>query len=445
MSRFLFILFVTVNTFFSNAQIVNSLSAKEAVIIALEKNYSIQISKAQKEIAQKNNKWSEAGLFPTVDLNVGLNTSIQDNTNNPFTFTPGVILSTNLSPNLSLNMNLFSGMAVRISKQRLEQLESQSKGNALTLIESTILDVLKAYYQAVAQRDKLEVLNLIKKNSYSRVRFYDIKRSIGTASSLEELQFKNLYFTDSINAKIQNTSYENSLRNLYLLMNSDFNQTNSPFLSDSLWVDIPIINYEEAISNLPNTNQDLKNQYLALELQRTNTAFQQSFLYPTLGLQAGITPARSWFRDLNDQSLKISTEVLMYNGGLNLRYNLFNNWKHKRAVQASRIQESIASLSYDRLKKSLESNLATLINIYQNNADLVALSQLNLSYAKQAWELAELRFDLGTLNSIELVSFKNNYESQSLQFYDLELSKINTFLDIYKMTGRLRLDYIEQR
>ena len=102
----------------------------------------------------------------------------------------------------------------------------------------------------------------------------------------------------------------------------------------------------------------------------------------------------------------------MYNGGLNLRYNLFNNWKHKRAVQASRIQESIASLSYDRLKKSLESNLATLINIYQNNADLVALSQLNLSYAKQAWELAELRFDLGTLNSIELVSFKNNYEKR---------------------------------
>ena len=55
MSRFLFILFVTVNTFFSNAQIANSLSAKEAVIIALEKNYSIQISKAQKEIATSTN------------------------------------------------------------------------------------------------------------------------------------------------------------------------------------------------------------------------------------------------------------------------------------------------------------------------------------------------------------------------------------------------------
>ena len=425
------------------AQNIDSLSAKAAVVIALKNNYSVQIGEAQKEISKKNNKWSEAGLFPTVDLNLGLNTSIQDNTNNPFTFTPGVILSTNLSPNLSLNMNLFSGMAVRISKQRLEQLEAQSNGNASSVMESTALDVLKAYYQAVAQGDKLKILNQIKENSFNRFKFYDVKRTIGTASSLEELQFKNLYFTDSINEKIQNTSYENSLRNLYLLMNVKFDPLAPPILSDGLWVDFPIIDFKQALSSLPNTNQDLKNQYLAVELQRTNTAFQQSFLYPTLGLQAGVTPARSWFRDLNDESLKVSTEVLMYNGGLNLRYNLFNNWKYKRAVQASKIQESIANMSYNQLKTSLESNLATLINIYKNNSNLVALSELNLTYAKQAWFIAQKRFDLGSLNSVELVNFKNNYENQSLQLYDFELSKINTYLEIYKMTGKLKLDYIK--
>ena len=100
-------------------------------------------------------------------------------------------------------------------------------------------------------------------------------------------------------------------------------------------------------------------------------------------------------------------------------------------------------MSYSQLKTSLESNLATLINIYRNNADLVALSELNLTYAKQAWFIAQKRFDLGSLNSVELVSFKNNYENQSLQLYDFELSKINTYLEIYKMTGKLKLDYIK--
>ncbi len=419
-----------------------NLSAKEAVFISLENNYAVQISSAQQRIAEKNNSWSEAGLYPTIALNIGTNTTIQDNTNNPFTFTPGVILSTNLSPNLSLNMNLFSGMAVRISKQRLAQIEAQSKGNALTVIESTVLDVLKTYYQALAQKEKLNVLNEMKKNSFERFKYYDLKNEIGTSNSLEALQFKNLYLSDSINATVQKISYENSLRNLFLLMNVPLNTEALPNLTDEFTLEFPIINFVDALASLPNLNQELKNQYLALELQRTNTAFQKSFLYPTLGLQAGFTPAKSWFRDLNNPSLKINTEVVMYNGGLNLRYNLFNNWKNKRAIEASKIQESIATLTYDNMRKSLESSLNGLINTYKANAELVSLAELNLDYTKQAWILAEKRFNLGTLSSIELITFKNTFENQSLQYFDFVLTKIKTYLEIYKMTGKLKLDYV---
>ena len=88
--------------------------------MALDKNYKVQVAKKQEDIAIKNNTWSEAGAYPTVTLNVGFNNNIQDNTNNPFTFTPGVILSTSFAPNLSLNYNIFSGFAVKMSKERLE-------------------------------------------------------------------------------------------------------------------------------------------------------------------------------------------------------------------------------------------------------------------------------------------------------------------------------------
>ena len=306
------------------SQEIQNLSAKDAVFISLKNNYAIQISAVQQRISEKNNTWSEAGLYPTISLNIGANTTIQDNTNNPFTFTPGVILSTNLSPNLSLNMNLFSGFAVRISKRRLVQLESQSKGNAIAVIESTVLEVLRAYYQALAQKEKLNVLNELKKNSLDRFKYYDLKNEIGSANSLEALQFKNLYFSDSINATIQKISFENSIRNLFLLMNVPLKIEAIPNLTDEFDLEFPIIDFKDAVSSLPSANQELKNQYLAIELQRTNTTFQKSFLYPTLSLQAGFTPAKSWFRDLNDPNLKITTEVIMYNGGLNLRLSLIH-------------------------------------------------------------------------------------------------------------------------
>ena len=438
------ILFLTLCTSYGFTQDnkLDTLSAKNAVFIALEKNYAIQISKAQSAINVKNNTWSEAGLYPTIALNVGVNTNIQDNSNNPFTFTPGVILSTSLSPNLSLNMNLFSGMAVRISKNRLDQLEQQSNGNALLVIESTILDVLKSYYSAVVQRDRLLVLEVLKKNALDRFKYYDRKQDIGTGSSLEELQFKNLYYSDSINALVQKTSYENSLRNLYLLMNATLTIESLPYLSDSLSINFPLINYQEALAELPNSNQELKNQYIALELQRTKTAFQKSFLYPTLSLQGGFTPSKSWFRDLNDPSLQINTEVLLYNAGLNLRYNLFNNWKNKRAVETSKIQESISQMTYDRIRKSIETTLSSLINSYKGSAQIVDISSRNLNYAKKAWELAETRFNLGTLNSVDLVNFKNSYQNQTLQHFEFIYTKISTYLELYKLSGKLRLDYI---
>ena len=428
---------------YTQLELSDSLSAKDAVLTALKNNYDIQASNAQIDISNKNNTWSEAGLFPTVNLNIGYNNTIQDNSNNPFTFTPGVILSRNLSPNLALNLNLFSGFAVKISKERLEKLEEQSKGNALLVIESTILDVLKAYYSARAQYDRLITLNQLKKSAKERYLYYQIKNKYANSTSIEELQFKNQYFTDSTNALVQEYSYKNAIRNLYLLMNNKSieEEVDLPLLTDSLNLNFPIIDFNDAQNSLKTNNQQLKNQLIAIELQQLNTSFQKSFLYPTLSLQGAFLPSKSWFKDLNETFQPLETEVLTYNGSINMRYTIFNNWKNKRAVEVSKIQESIAIMNYESMKKKVSSSLANLIDSYKGNAKLVELSTMNLKYASQTFELAEKRFKMGTLNSVELMVFENNYQKQILQHYEFLFNKINTFLEIYRLTGKLSLDY----
>ena len=170
----------------SNAQ--HELTAKEAVFIALENNYQIEIANKQLLISEKNNKWSEAGLFPTVTLSAVNGNSIQDNTNNPFTFIPGIILSQSIAPSIGLNWNLFSGFAVRISKQRLEQLEEQSANNSIAVIESTIQDVLKAYYTAQLQDSRRELFKSVLSLSRKRFSYYELKEkySVYTPTTLAD-------------------------------------------------------------------------------------------------------------------------------------------------------------------------------------------------------------------------------------------------------------------
>lgn len=426
-----------------NANSQTTLTAKDAVFIALENNYKIQVADKQVLIAEKNNTWSEAGLFPTVALNIAFNNTIQDNTNNPFTFTPGLILSQGISPTLSANWNIFSGFAVKISKERLEQLESQSNGNAIAIIESTIQDVLKAYYTAQLQKERIKLFGILKDYSRKRLAYYELKEKYAKSSSLELLQFKNQFLTDSTNYLVQEISYNNSMRNLLLLMN----QTEEPVvesfpeLTDDLSLILPLIDMSQAENDLIANNQNLKNQFIALELQKSATEYQKSFLYPTLSFQAGITPSHSWFRQLNGGNLNIETQVVSYYGNFNLRYTVFNNWKTKRAVDISRIQEEIVGLNTESMEKTLKTTLKNLIDLYNVRSRLVAISAENLNYATKAWELSQKRFDLGTLSSIELSVFQNNYQNTLIQHYENQFNKIDTYLEIYKMTGKLGLEY----
>lgn len=429
-------------TFSANAQL-QTLSAKDAVRIALENNFKVKIAEKQEEISEKNNNWMEAGLFPTVTLSAGFSNAIQDNTQNPFTFTPGVIFSQGITPSLSANWNLFAGLSVFITKDRLEQLQEQSKGNALVVIETTTQDVLKAYYTARLQKERANLYSTLMDFSRKRMNYYEVKEKYAKTSSLEMLQFRNQYLTDSTNYLMQQISYENAMRNLLLLMNNseEVNVQNLPDLSDNLEIAFPLIDEEQVLSELSGNNQNLKNQYIALELQKTATHYQRSFLYPTLTFQAGVTPSKTWIREIKNDLFEAETQSLQYYGNFNLRYNLFNNWKAKRAYDVAKIQEEIAELNTQSMEQSVMTTAKNLLEMYKLRARLVEISSENLIYATKAYELAQSRFQLGTLSSIELATFQNNYQNTLMQHYENQFNKMDTFLEIYKMTGKMSLMY----
>ncbi|MDG1146885.1 MAG: TolC family protein [Crocinitomicaceae bacterium] len=414
------------------------LSATDAVFTALENNYQLLISEKQTDIAKKNNRWSEAGLFPTVDLVVAQNNTIQDNTNNPFTFTPGIILSQSINPSLSLNWNIFSGFRVKMSKQRLEQLETQSSNNATAVIENTIQDVLKAYYTAQLQNNRKVLFLDIMATSRKRFKYYELKEKYSSSNSLELLQFRNQYLTDSTNYLMQDISCKNAMRNLTLLMN-DTTETDF-ILTDAIDLVIGDVNFNDAEHEMFANNQNLKNQYISLELQHTQTGLQRSFLYPTLSFQAGVNPGWSNLRELKDGNLEIETQNLSYYGNLNLRYTLFNNWKNKRAVEVSKIQEQIAELKVENMKKTLSSTLQNLIDLYRVRTQLVTISKENVIYAEKAYKLAEDRYNLGTINSIDLASFQMTYQNTTIQHYENLFNRMDTYLEIYKMSGKIGLE-----
>lgn len=420
------------------------LSAKKAVMVALENNFQMQIADKQVEIAEKNNKWSEAGLFPTVDLTAGYNQSIVDNTNNPFTFTPGLIYNGQVNPGINVNWNLFSGFAVKITKDRLEQLESQSNGNYSLILENTAYDVLLAYYNALFQESQLENLKEILELTKKQYQYEESKQKLGQSNHLEVVQMRNQLLSDSINIMQQKVVRDNAYRNMLLLMNvpeEELTGNDFPALIDSLGVPLDSFDKEELTDEITANNQNLKNQLINLELQKTNTELQHSFLYPTLTAQLGASPSFGNFRTLNGEDLNASTQQISYYANVSLRYSLFDNWKNKRAVEVSKIQEEISEMNVQELEKQLFANSQNLVDLYEIRNHLVNVSAENVSYAQQAYKMGLDRYNLGSINSIDLLQLRNSYLNAKLNYTNLLYQRIQTYLELYKLTGSLRLEY----
>ena len=441
---FIFLLVILANVSISQ----NNLSAEGAVMIALENNFQMQIASKQIQIAEKNNKWSEAGLFPTVDLSATLGNSIIDNTNNPFTFTPGILASRQINPSINANWNLFAGLGVKMSKQRLEQLEDQSRGNAMVIVENTASDVLKAYYNVLVQQTRPDVLDEVFSLSKKQVAYEEIKQDYGQTNSLALMQLKNQLFTDSINIIQQRINYENASRNLLLLMNVDTEEivnNNFPVLTDSLTKLLNPFSKEELLEEMRANNQNLKNQLINQELQKTGTQIQRSFLYPVVSLQLGAAPSFGSFRSIGGASnLSAETQQVTYFGNVSVRYNLFNNWKNQRAVTVSKIQEEIAAMNTQDLEKQLTNNTINLHSLWEVRNQMVNLSQQNMEYAKKAFEIGKSRYELGNINSIELTSLQNSYLNAAMNYYDNLYQRIDVYLELYKLSGRLQLDYSQE-
>ena len=312
----------------------------------------------------------------------------------------------------------------------------------MTVVESTIQDVLKAYFVAQLQQERLNLFQTILQQSRERKNYYVLKEKYSASTSLELLQFENQYLTDSTNYLVQKMSVDNAFRNLNLIMNDgDSTGTKQYILTDKLSTDVQDISFDAAYSEMIENNANLKSQYIGLELQRTGTELQKSFLYPTLSFQMGVQPSWAKLRDLNDSNLEIQTQTLSYYGNFNLRYALFNNFKNRRAVEVSRIQEDIVELNIESMKDLLGNTLRNLIDLYEIRNQLVTISTQNMDYAQRAYDLATLRFNNGTINSVALMTFQSNYEATMIQHYENLFNRLDTYLEIYKLTGKLGLTY----
>jgi outer membrane protein len=430
-----------------------SLSLAEAISTGLERNYGIQIERANVEIATGNNTWGQAGALPTITLNAQSQNSIrnQESDNQFFggQLFPGFELDDQrtyvVTPSAQVSWTIFQGGKALISKRRLDQLEAESMQNADIVVSNTIQSIILGYYLVVLEKQRLNVYEKQFTLSKDRYEYVKTRLDIGGAVTSDLLLEEDNYLTDSANLINQRLAYNNVLRNLNILLVEEELEKEYAF-SDSLYFEKMEFEYADLEQSLYADNVDLKKLFTSQSILRSQTVIARSDIFPTLSMNGGY----QWSRDKSDltnaeytgpnQNYQNPPDPLIsktgtYYANFTLSFNLYNGGKINRAIRNSVIQEDIGNMRIDDLKISLRKDLMEAYDRYMIRSQLYGISEKRVASAKTNLDISGEKFRNGSINSFDYRVVQNNYLSASIQELQALYNLIDSKVELMRLTG----------
>lgn len=419
----LFLLFVFTGL---GVQAGEPLSLEGALSRTLENNYGIQIARQEQRIAEIQNTWGSAGRFPYIDLTLGEQNTMNINES-------GEGFSNRFTAGVNLSWTLFDGYAVRISKQRFEELEQLSKQNTAIMVESTVQAVVLAYYAVLLEHEKLTVIREIMELSADRYEQAKERQEFGTFVTYDVLQAQNAYLSDRSAFLLQQVAWKNALRDLNYLMAEE--EPGSWELTEAFLAEPVEYTLQDLQSQLFENNKTLQNQYVNQQLLENAVAAAKSAFLPSVGFRSGITGTA--LRNKNAGGEENWTRSADFYGNFTLSMNLFSGGNRKRALQIARIDEETGMVEIEDMRHELTNSLANLFEYYLVRKELLTVAEENLNAARLNLQISGEKFEAGAINSFNFRDVQNIYLNAAQEKLEAVYDFIDTHTALLRMTGRI--------
>ncbi|WP_432671078.1 TolC family protein [Flavobacterium sp. SM2513] len=411
------------------------LTVEDAVKIALENNFEIQIATNNSKIDATNVSLANAGILPNVEGVLTNSNSILDTKQ---TQADGSIRELNNAKNMNLsyglvvNWTVFDGFKMFAKHEQLKQIEQLGNTELQFTILNKVGDVMETYYQIVQQQEQLKVLDTTLVISQLRLNLAKNRYTIGKASKLEVLNAEVDWNTDNTNLLRQKELYANTKTTLNELLARDL--TTEFFVSEEVIID-KSLQYADLKTMVSSQNPQLQMQVLNKRIAELSLKQVKGDRYPTIGLNSGYNFTRS------ESSLGFVSEStgngLVY--GVTARMNIFNGSLQNRNEKVAKINVENARIYVEQQKNQLESQLLAAYTTYLTNIQLTELEEKNEKIAEQNLDITLEKFKIGTITTVEFrtaqlnfvnAKFRNNSAQFQAKISEIALKELAGNLDL---------------
>jgi outer membrane protein TolC len=375
-----------------------TMNLDEAIMVALENNYSLKISRNDESIAQNN--VSLAPFLPTI---TGTGRQSQTNNNTESSTAESDRTRNNLyTAGVTLNWRLFDGLGMFTDYSRQQEMLAMSSQRVKINVENLIMRVCSEYYNIIVQQNRMQSALTSLTLSRSRYENAEEKYFLGVISGLDLQQARIDLNADSSAVLSQQETVISAYIRMTNLLNAgheiDFNINDTIILAPEIDVD-----------SLRERTLKYNNQLiLARQGERLSDFDLQSVRtdrYPTLNFSTGYNFSRNeypWQADSYNQTNGL-------NWGFNMSWNIFSGLETSRRIANAKIEAESSRLSYLDIENEILGELDLLYNTYRNNIIVASFETQSAEVARASLEIAMERYRLGSLSGLEFREYQNNY------------------------------------
>ena len=402
MRRYIFLLTMLVSTV-SFAQEV--LTVKEAVNIALEKNYGILTAKNTAEISMNNATLGNAGLFPKLDVSAMTKYTDSEQDSNDGKVD---VANTQNSTNINLSYTLVNGLGNIYNYKKLRLLAEGSSFQAKYIIETTVFNVVNMFYAVATQQDNFQLSKEMLEISKERLIRTEAKNELGTGSSLDALNARVDYNKDSVNYINAAKKYVDYKRNLNALLSR---RVDTEYIVNTEVLEFKSYNLKELLNIAFDNNSDYIISLNKLDQSKCDLKIANTTMFPTISLTTsyGYNKMNQTFDlGMNNSNASLST-------GLSLTWNIFDGKKKSTQRRNAKINIENAKYKIEEQRLNIHRDISNTYATYDNSLKVLEIEKSNLKSAELNFKQSKEYYNLGQITStrfreaqLNLLAAKNN-------------------------------------
>lgn len=413
------------------------ITKEEAIALALERNYGIEIAKNEVEIAENNQGILNSGYLPTVTGRAGANYDLNDRFTNPEEGEPldqQGIESNSYNASINLGYTLFDGLGRFYNYKSLKEQYDLSKLQARETIENTMLQLMSVYYEIARLTENVEVLEDVLQTSKERVTRAQYQFDYGQSNNLVVLNARVDVNSDSVNLLQTRQQLNNTKRDLNVLLDRQI--TDKDFAVDTTVNFIPKLQLEAFIEEAEANNVSLLQLDRNLAITDYDIKISKSGYLPAIDLNGSYgwnfnrSAATAFFPGSRQTTDGISA-------GVSLTWNLFDGGNTSVQIQNAKIRHENQDLQKKQVELGIRRDIANALGNYENRLYIYRVQVENVATNQDNFERSREQFNLGRITSIEYrqaqVNLLDARTSLHLAKYDAKIAE----LELLQLTGQL--------